>query len=621
LVVGRALIRKAIDALRRARWGVLVTLTTWVIFWIIFAGTPSTQRPGSDGYYTWLYARSLVFDHDIDFKNDYEICGDPYHKNVDRGTGHPDNPFYAGPSVTWVPVLWTLRHVLILKKDAPEEVKQACVGPLAAGSLAMSPILGGVIVFVMYRLARRHVGDGPAALTAGLLGLCTQLPAYAAIMTSYSHVYDAFWAAMTMLASVRAAERPRSLLRWTLVGVCVGINLLQRPVSVAIGLVPAALAVTTLWRSWGRLVLVLGILGTAAFVFGALPQMLIYRYLYGSLWAGAPHGRFYLQYGHAHPWLVLFAPHGGLFFTAPVLWLAVIGLALGLRKRKTRVLSVAIVLVCAAVVWLSSAALDWHGSGTFGARRLTSLIPLFAMPTALVVGRMHRWVITRPARARVLLGATVLGVGAWVIVGAAGALTRGRISTDNPSSQSDLYGGGGAMFWLILDERVGDVAILPAELVFRLRYGLPMQAFRDATEPRYQRNYRTMDWEATQIDFKDGNNKILTRGFMSDEGGLHPRARRATVVFAAQWPFATTLIVHGRARTPTKVRIGRGTLFGTVWYDDLALGTEMQDASTSIPAGGFDSGILELVFECDLGAEVVIESLKIDDTTHYPPPL
>ena len=41
----------------------------------------------SDGYYSWLFARSLAFDFDIDLTNDYALCGDPFRLGVDEACG------------------------------------------------------------------------------------------------------------------------------------------------------------------------------------------------------------------------------------------------------------------------------------------------------------------------------------------------------------------------------------------------------------------------------------------------------------------------------------------------------------------------------------------------------
>ncbi len=60
-------------------------------------------HPSGDGYYSWVFARSLAFDGDIELTIDYAQCGDPFDVGRDRGPGHPDNPFYVGPALFWVP--------------------------------------------------------------------------------------------------------------------------------------------------------------------------------------------------------------------------------------------------------------------------------------------------------------------------------------------------------------------------------------------------------------------------------------------------------------------------------------------------------------------------------------
>jgi 4-amino-4-deoxy-L-arabinose transferase-like glycosyltransferase len=616
LWVGRAL-----RGAYASRWGLVLFAVSYALFLWMFSTGPYARNAGSDGFYTWLYARSIVYDHDIDFTNDYALCGDNQGKNVLRGTSHPDNPFYIGPSVTWVPVLAGLRLVIPIPPDAPEPERLACYGPLTANTLGVGPLLGALAIWLMYRVARRHADDGPAALAAGLLGLCTTLPAYAAMVASYSHVHDTFWAAVTMITAVRASERPRAVGRWALAGVAVGVGLLQRPVSVLFGLVPAVLAIAALRREPRRLALALAALGAAAVVFGAVPQMLVYKYLYGTFWAGAPHGRFYMQYGHAHPWLVLFAPHGGLLFTAPVAWLALPGAIAGVRARKTRVYVLALVAACAAVTWISAAPIDWHGSGTFGARRLTSLLPLLAPMVAIAVARGHRWLRARPSRATTALAVALLAPVAFSILGASYGLGR-DVSTEEGTSQAGLYGAGDRVSWGVLDDRVGDLSILPAELVFHLRYGLRMNAFRDATEPLYDRNYRTMQWGNHEIDLTHDAHGNLTTDFRSEDDGRHMTGTRATFVFAAQWPYATQMLVRLLANPATAVHIGRGTPLGVRWYGTrLAEPTETTFA-LPIPEGGFDSGILEIVFQrADVTGDVRVSWIDFQDATVYPAPL
>jgi hypothetical protein len=616
-------VRRAAQFLVDSRLGLVATAAAWAIFIAIFLLCPFAQQSGnSDGHYEWLYARSLAYDYDVDFANDYALCGDPFGKGVDAGNGHPDNPYYMGPAVVLAPLLWTLRHTTTLPAGASPQDRAACTGPLVTESLFVAPALGALIVWLMYRIGRRFAPDGPAALAAGLLGLGSQLPCYAGLGTSFTHVYDAFWAALIVIASLRASERPRSALRWALAGICVGVGILQRPVSVVYGVIPATLAATTLWRQWRALIVALALLGAGAFVCGVLPQSLLYKFLYGAYFITSPgRYRFFMQYGHAHPWLLLFAPHGGLFYSAPAAWVAVPGLFLALFDRRTRPLAASLLVAAGAATWLSSAALDWYGSGTFGARRLTSILPLLAAPAAIALERARRWLRARPSRAATALGVAVLVPLAFTFVGAVLAMARGRIPTDVGSSQAGLYGQGDEAAWQTLDERFGDVTILPAEIAFSLRYGLSMNAFRDATEPLIVRNFVTMGWEMHDIDLVNGQHANLITGFSNAADGAHLRGRRGTVVFASQWPFATELAVTARAAHPVRVRVGRALAFGrTEVWGELPVDSSMQPRIVPIPPGSFDSGIFAIAIGCDdSGADLVVNRIRVEDTTSYPP--
>ncbi len=606
-------------ALRDARWGLAVTLLGLALFVFLYADK-HPQGAGSDGYYTWLYTRSLVFDQDLDFTNDYALCGDPQHKGADRGTGRPDNPFYVGPSVTWAPVLWLQKTLTPRPLSEPEAVRLACRGPLAVRTFLVGPLLGALTLWLVYRIGRRWLDDGPAALSAALLGAGTPLFAYASVTPTYSHVYDAFWAAAAVLAALRAAERAESPGRWALAGVLVGVDLLQRPVSVLYGVVPAALAVAYFGRS-RRLVAPLAALGLGVLLCGVLPQLLVYKYLYGTYFVGAPPGRFFMQYGHAHPWLLLFAPHGGLFFGSPVVWLAVPGLGLGLADARTRTLSGAILVASAATIWVSSAALDWDASATYGARRLTSLVGLVAPAFAFIVARARRWLRARPSRSALALALAIAVPFAFNALGTVAGVGSFAIDPSHGRSQAELYGGGSRAAWGLVD-RVCDLAILPAEVVFRLRYGLPMTSFRDATEPVYRVDYRTMTFEGTELDLTHGRHAAQVTGFTSGEDGMTLVERRGTLVFTAEWPYATEVVVMARAARDAALRLGIGRATGTDWVGTISLSTAAQRTALSLPAGTFDSGLDEIVFESsDPDARVVVSSLRFADRTSYGPPL
>lgn len=608
----------------RQPWGLLVGAAAVVLFCWMYLSTPPAQLAGSDGYYTYVYARSLVYDGDFDFTNDYAICGDPHGKNHDRGGGHPENPFYVGPTIYWAPVLWAARHVIHLPASAPPAEINACRGPLAKWTLFLGPVLGGLTLLLGYRIARRLATDGPAALATALVGFGAPIVGYATMWPHYAHVYDAFTCGLLLLASLRASESPRSWTRWILVAILAGVAYLQRPPAAFFGIVAVTLAAVALWKQWGRLAAVLAILAAGSFLTGLLPQALLYQYLYGKyLLGGSPHGPYFVQLGHAHPWLSLFDPHGGLFYGSPTTWLAVLGIGPALRIKSARPFVISGLLATCLVVYLSAAALDWDSSSSFSNRRLTSLVAFLIPLAAAWIERVRHWLLAKRARPFVALGLAVAAPSTMLVVG--DALSNGeRVTTiERGMSQEELYGGGVSTVWKIVDRNIGDLFVLPAEIVFALRYRLAMNSFRDVCEPWVVYEYRSVTERWNLPAMTDARWARHVTGMHQDTATLRMTAEKSTLVFASQWPFATKLDVTLRSRLPARVTVARGRFllrdqtYGTIELpgDDTPV-----SASLPIPEGSYDSGLLEIVLRSDAapGAGVELTAMKVVDTNTYP---
>src|SRR5262249_13792980 len=140
-----------------------------------------------DGYYTYLWARSLVFDGDFDFRNDYRLCGDPWNLSH-TPLGDTVNYWNMGPGLFWAPVLVFDRlfpgHALAAR-DA--QIANACRGALAGGACQGSIVAGLLALWFGFLVARRHCGEGPALFGMAAIGLLSGLPYYAAVLTSYGH--------------------------------------------------------------------------------------------------------------------------------------------------------------------------------------------------------------------------------------------------------------------------------------------------------------------------------------------------------------------------------------------------------------------------------------------------
>ncbi len=604
----------------RVRWGVLVALVSLVLAWSLSSGDKWARGAEGDGYYAWLFARSLVYDHDLDFTNDYSICGDRWKVGADRGTGHPNNNFSFGQVVFWVPALELARVVVPLPVDAPPEVRASCKGPRVSFVLYLSPIIGALTVFLSYLVARRFASDGAAALAAGLVAVAGTNLAYAGFMVSYSHVYASFAVALLFWTSLRAEEKPTAL-RFVGVGLALGLAILQRPTEGIFGLVP----LVVLWRlhrrgdvSLGRAARLFAIV-SAGGAAGLIPLLAVYTYLYGGPFV-VPQGRYFMFLGHGHPWLVLFAPRGGLFFSAPTAWLGVVGFVLALRDRRHRLLFAAMLGACVVELYIASCALDWHESWGFGARRLTTLTPALVAAAAFFFERGRVWLRRRPARARTLLGISWLVPACFATYGVIGGTAHDVIVPDFGHSQAAFWGEGSRWTWGMLDEHVGDLAIYPAELVFAARYGLPPTSFRDATAIVYARVQRgDMHFTLDHLPIDEERIEKTTRGFERHDGVLRLVGRRGTFVFGAEWPFATGLDLVLDAPEATKVRVGIGRTFGVDWQIGWTpVAGKGFALHVPLTNGAFDSGIDEVIIERD-GPALDVRSFTIRDAKFYPP--
>ncbi len=576
------------------RWGLVVTVVMLVASLWLYASTPISWTPGSDGFYSWIYARSLAFDGDLDFKNDYALCGDPFAIGIDRGTGHPDNIFYAGPALVWAPALRILRLVL-----GALPLRDSCGGRFSMLVLGLSPIMGALTAWLCYRLARRWFTDAIAALAVALVVLAGPVFKIATCLPSYSHTCDVLFVAALLVATARAEESPLQRRRWAWVALALGACIVQRLSNAMFALVPlVALAVT--FSSRRREGLFAGALIGAATLaalgsFGAL-----YQYLYGSPFVFT-HGRYFLQLAHAHPFLLLFDEVQGVFFSAPALWLSVAGLGLALRDRGSRHLLIPLCVIAALEFYLSSAALDWAP-----ARRLANLSPLGVVLACHSLRYVATW-SRLPARA--LAAAAVIFASPFCLAALDWAWNAPRGHTTG----DDLFA------------RLGRLAVVPAEVGFDLRYHLPRDRFGDALIPRwYARNFRTLGWYRRDLPFTDPRLTRLMSGVAPAADGVKLTGARGRLVFAVQWPFATLARLRASGPSGAMVRLGEGRALGEPrWFGDAKpLLPVASNIDFALPPGEFSSGLHEVVFEItgDDAHAAVLVSLVLDDRAPRPLP-
>jgi hypothetical protein len=399
----------AVLLLLRARRG-----ESWLDGWrTLLVLVAAAQLPGvygalgGDGYEYYAFPRSLIFDRDLQFANDFAGLGA---RPVLSSRGEITSRVPIGVGLVWTPFL-LLAHVgatlarwlgSALRNDG---FSVAYTSAVTAGSF----VYGWTGLLLMESLLRPLYGRGLAALCVLAILLATPLQFYMVANPFMSHASSAFAACLMVFLWMRA--RPGEDRRaWALVGAAAGLLCLIRSQDAVLAALPA---LDLLLR---RRTLAPGIhaaLGrrldlVTAFALGPLVavllQVLVWFRLYGADFVAVVAESNWVGQTRPEVMGVLFSPRHGLFTWTPLYVLCVLGW-LGWLRRELR-LGVLFALGFSLCVFVNSLLADWWGSHAFGQRRLLVLTAFFALGLAEAMDRLRR-------RPLVPLAALVLGLVVW----------------------------------------------------------------------------------------------------------------------------------------------------------------------------------------------------------------
>jgi hypothetical protein len=399
--------------------------------------TPRVYATDEVQYY--VYLRSLRFDGDLDFANDYRRFAEINPRSgvaesllqpnrIRERTGLYGNIAPVGSAIMWAP--------FFLAADAAVHLANALGAGIPADGFSApytqsvayaSAFYGFLGVLLSYRLARGYASQRAAALAAGTIWLATPLVWYMYVQMPFAHATGLFLTALflTIWHETRGKAEgrtsfivQRSARAWLALGLVGGLMTVTREQLGLFLLIPAleavlaylALARAGVWRPaaalFGRHVLFL-----AAFLLALGPQLASYQLLNGvPRPAGEVSGKLNWCSPHFIDTLVDYDPapsawcgieddftanrpplSRGALLWSPVLVPALLGLLL--LWRHDRGLAAALLLAFLAQTYVNGAfGTTWHLSGAFGFRRLIECTPAFVVGLALLVDRLvGRW--------------------------------------------------------------------------------------------------------------------------------------------------------------------------------------------------------------------------------------
>ena len=400
---------------------------------VVFALTLPAVTPrlySSDEIQYFSYLRSLWFDRDVSFENEYRYF-------YDRGVARTDG-FYLtflgerwteagrrinfgtlGSAILWAPFYAVADITTRLMRAAGSGMPvDGYSRPYITAVAVGSAIYGFLAVLLAIRAARLLTGAG--ILAGVLVWLGTPLIFYMYAAPPFSHACSAFAVALfvTVWLHVRRDWSPRGM---AALGASAALMAMVREQDVFFALGPAidwALARKRSARDPSEALnsaVRAPLAGISVFALTYLPQLLAYRALNGHFGPSRIVMR-KMTWTAPHALGVVASPEHGFFIWTPLAVLAISGLVLmmtaarrvnaGVASADVRRIGACMLLMVALQVYIGGSVESWTVAGAFGQRRFVALTLL------LVVGLAAFWQALPAGAPRVAAG-VVAALAVW----------------------------------------------------------------------------------------------------------------------------------------------------------------------------------------------------------------
>ena len=388
-------------------------LSPWVWLCLVFAislPAVTVRFYASDEIEYFAYLRSMWFDGDVSFDNEYRYF---YDRGIARGwrfketfldgetaTGLRNNFAPIGSAVLWAP--------FYVVADAGVKVARVLGADVAADGYSMPYIASVVYASATYAFlalllsahaASRLLGSLHASIGAALaVWIGTPILFYMYLAPGFSHACSAFAVAAFVVLWLHV-RREWSWGGVVALGAMAAIMGMVREQDLFIAIGPAIDYVTTIARSprIGTMI-ARGVVGLVSCAICYLPQVMAYQLLYGRP-APSPTVEHKMTWTSPHIWQVLASTENGLLFWTPLALAALAGLAWLAARSWVGF----ICLVMALTQFYLGGSLDtWAGAGSFGQRRLVGLTIFF------VIGLAAAFTMVRRAGPRSAIGVFVV---------------------------------------------------------------------------------------------------------------------------------------------------------------------------------------------------------------------
>lgn len=333
------------DSIRKMNVDWIVIIFLIIIFLTVFQYEFYPLQIEGDGIGYFAYLRSMYFDKDIDFNNEftalkafrYGVCSYQLKFDCLRYTHVPQtnmvpNSFSIGPALLWMP-FYHLTDTYYRRINPNRTGYETIYLNVLRFATLFYGFLG--ILFLYFTLKTMFP---PHVSLLSILTIVFCSPMYAFLKTQpfYSHIHSFFAVSLFVfvLVKMRGSRNP---LYWMMLGAVAGLATLMRWQNAIFVLVPVFFALLMLLRQElipRKEISSLYVnfpLFALFFVLFLVPQLLAFKLIFGTIYT-IPQGNSFITF--IPKWIieVLFSANHGLFHWHPVLILGLIGFFLPVRK-------------------------------------------------------------------------------------------------------------------------------------------------------------------------------------------------------------------------------------------------------------------------------------------------
>jgi hypothetical protein len=373
---------KFVKFLNNKKWVALVLLL--VLVFGFYSMYKQCWNMSADSKLYYVYLRSMFFDGDLHFTNDYMKMGGPLY-SMNHQTGYWNNPFAVGSSILWFPFFLTGHFYAKSFGYPPDGYSEFPYGI----SINLAGLFLAWIGLVLLVSTLQKYFDSKLVLLIPLtIWYGTPLTFYTNQQPNLDTSLSFFAGSLFLYLYFHLAEKPTTQ-KWIALGIAAGTCMLVRPQNVILLIIPALLLLSLFIKAikqkknkdvisllrWASL---LALFTIVTF----LPQMLVWQVMYNSP-ITIPQGDHWMEWGNPKIVQVLFSSNHGLFAWTPILLLGVIGLLFFFKKDHWT--ASALFLTFSVMVYINSVPNDWWGGSAFGGRRFSSIFPILAIGLAALL--------------------------------------------------------------------------------------------------------------------------------------------------------------------------------------------------------------------------------------------